>query len=64
MNIKELAEKAVNFIIEIQIDDDYICSLDEMCEWCSVHCIDHLRKECVIYFLEHIYEEKIKKEKR
>lgn len=50
MSIQELAEKAVDFIIDTQIDNDYIC--EQNGEWCDTHCIDYLRKECVIKFLE------------
>ena len=50
MSLQELADKAVDFIIDTQIDNDYIC--EQNGEWCETHCIDHLRKECVIKFLE------------
>ena len=56
MSINELVKKAVNFIVETQIEGDYICE-QMMPEYCETHCIDHLRKECVIEFLSNIYEE-------
>ena len=55
MKIKELAEKAVNFIVETQKDNDYICEQMDA-EYCKNHCIDHLRKECVLEFLEKVYK--------
>lgn len=55
MSIEELANKAISFIVETQIDCDYICESNG--EWCEEHCIDHLRKECVIEFLTNNYVE-------
>lgn len=54
MKIKELVNKAIDFIIETQIENDYICEMNG--DWCENHCIDYLRKECVIHFLENNYE--------
>ena len=51
MSIQELADKAIDFIIDTQIENDYICDCQDAV-WCETHCIDHLRKECVIKFLE------------
>lgn len=53
MNIQELVDKAINFIVETQSDYDYICEMNG--EWCAEHCIDYLRKECVIEFLTNNY---------
>ena len=55
MNIEELAERAINFIVDTQIENDYICERNG--EWCESHCIDHLRKECVIEYLTNNYKE-------
>ena len=57
MRIKQLVEKAIDFIVETQIDNDYICEMNG--EWCKNHCIDHLRKECVINFLTNNYESEV-----
>lgn len=56
MSIQELADKAIDFIIDTQIDNDYICEMNG--EWCQEHCIDNLRKECVIKYLTDNYEMK------
>ena len=60
MTIQELSEKAVDFIVETQVENDYICERMNG-EWCEEHCIDHLKKECVLYYLENVYhkEERI-----
>lgn len=55
MKIKELAEKAVNFIVETQVENDYICE-QMYVEYCESHCKDYLRKECVLEFLEKVYK--------
>ena len=55
MTLNELTQKAVDFIIETQKDNDYICE-QMMPEWCEAHCIDNLRKGCVIEFLTNKYE--------
>lgn len=60
MKIKELAEKAVNFIVETQVENDYICEQMDA-EYCESHCKDHLRKECVLEFLEKVYKQKNRK---
>ena len=51
-----LVEKAINFIVDTQEENDYICELNG--EWCKEHCIDSLRKECVLHYLENVYEKK------
>ena len=53
MKWKDLANKAVDFIVETQENNDYICEMNG--EWCETHCIDSLRKECVHHFLENVY---------
>lgn len=60
MTLNELTAKAINFIVETQVDDSYICE-QMMPEYCENHCIDFLRKECVIEFLKNIYEPKLEK---
>ena len=52
--MNDLLDKALDFIVETQIDNEYICEQND--EWCETHCIDHLRKECVVHYLETIYE--------
>lgn len=54
MTVKELADRAIDFIIDTQIENDYICERNG--EWCETHCIDNLRKECVLYYLENVYK--------
>ena len=53
MKIKELVDKAINFILETQQENDYICERNG--EWCEKHCIDYLRRECVVHYLEFVY---------
>ena len=54
MQIEKLVEKAIDFIIDTQMENDYICEMNG--EWCMDHCIDHLRKECVLHYLEFEYD--------
>lgn len=54
MNNKELLNRAVEFIVETQEDNDYICEANG--DWCETHCIDTLRKECVLHYLKEVYE--------
>lgn len=51
----KLLDAAINFIVETQIENDYICGQMNP-EYCEAHCIDHLRKSCVIEFLNNEYE--------
>lgn len=51
----KLLDAAINFIVETQKDNDYICDLMSP-EYCETHCIDHLCRECVIEFLKNKYE--------
>jgi len=56
----ELLDKALDFIVETQESDDYICEkmmseYDEF-EYCANNC-QNLNKECVRRFLNH-YESK------
>lgn len=47
--LEQLAQKAIDFIVESQEENDYIC--EQMGEWCETHCVDFLREECVKEFL-------------
>ena len=54
---EELLGKALDFIVETQEENDYIC--EQMCEedvgdYCANNC-QNLNKECVKLFLEKIY---------
>lgn len=49
LTLEQLAQKAVDFIVETQEQNDYIC--EQMGEWCEKHCIDSLREECVKEYL-------------
>ena len=55
--IKEIKENILNnaldFILETQEDNDYICEMNG--EWCETHCIDTLRKGCIIHYLNDVY---------
>jgi hypothetical protein len=55
---EELLGKALDFIVEIQEENDYIC--EQMCEeyvgdYCASNC-QNLNKECVKLFLEKVYK--------
>ena len=55
---EELLGKALDFIVETQEDNDYIC--EQMCEspvgdYCTNNC-QNLNKECVKLFLEKVYK--------
>jgi hypothetical protein len=57
MEAKELLDKALDFIVETQEDNDYIC--EQMCEeyvgdYCANNC-QNLNKECVKLFLQKVY---------
>jgi hypothetical protein len=56
-DIKEIKENILNnaldFILETQKDNDYICEMNG--EWCETHCIDTLRKGCIIHYLNDVY---------
>ena len=54
-DIKEtVLENALDFILETQKDNDYICEMNG--EWCATHCIDTLRKGCIIHYLKEVYK--------
>lgn len=56
---EELLGKALDFIVETQEENDYIC--EQMCEddyvgdYCAQNC-QNLNKECVKLFLEKVYK--------
>ena len=55
---EELLGKALDFIVETQEDNDYIC--EQMCEssvgdYCANNC-QNLNKECVKLFLEKVFK--------
>lgn len=55
---EELLGKALDFIVETQEENDYIC--EQMCEeyvgdYCANNC-QNLNKECVKLFLEKVYK--------
>lgn len=55
---KDLLDKALDFIVETQEDNDYICELMiEECvgDYCYNNC-QNLNKECVKMFLEKVYK--------
>ena len=64
MKENELLDKALDFIVETQEQNDYIC--DQMHnrnfgDYCAKNC-QNLRKECVKFFLQKVYnKEKIMK---
>jgi hypothetical protein len=49
-NKEQVLENAIDFILETQKDNDYICEMNG--EWCETHCIDTLRKGCIIHYLK------------
>ena len=52
--LPKLLDAAINFIVETQKDDDYICEQMPP-EYCETHC-SNLCQECVIEFLTNYYE--------
>ena len=62
MKANELLDKALDFIVETQEQDDYIC--EQMCEnsvgdYCVNNC-QNLNKECVKLFLQKVYNKEVK----
>lgn len=58
MTGKELLDRALDFIVETQESDDYIC--EQMLEglpydYCADNC-QNLNKECVKLFLTNVYK--------
>ena len=51
-------DKAIDFIVEREEDNDYICEQmhDHDIEWCEKNCIDTLKRKCVIKYLKEIYK--------
>lgn len=57
MTSKELLEKALDFIVETQKSNDYICEQmveESVGDYCYNNC-QNLNKECVKLFLEKVY---------
>lgn len=57
---QELLEKALNFIVETQESNDYICEkmIDMLPDdYCANNCTN-LNKECVKLFLQNIYKKR------
>lgn len=57
LTLEQLAQKAIDFIVETQEDNDYIC--EQMCEeyvgdYCEKNC-QNLNEECVKLFLQKVY---------
>jgi hypothetical protein len=58
MKANELLDKALDFIVETQEDNDYICEqMIEECvgDYCYNNC-QNLNKQCVKLFLEKVYK--------
>ena len=56
--LEQLAQKAIDFIVETQEENDYICEqMVEECvgNYCYNNC-QNLNNECVIMFLEKVYK--------
>jgi hypothetical protein len=54
MKTKELLDKALDFIVETQENNDYICK--QMCgEYVGDYYCQNLDKECVKLFLQKVY---------
>lgn len=57
MTQQELLEKALDFIVETQESNDYICELmldGGFSDYCANNCTN-LNKECVKLFLQNVY---------
>lgn len=58
MTDKELLNKSLDFIVETQEKNDYICEQmieEKVGDYCYKNC-DNLKKECVKLFLEKVYK--------
>ena len=58
MTDKELLNKALDFIVETQEQNDYICELmneESVGDYCEKNC-QNLNRQCVTMFLERIYK--------
>lgn len=62
MTTQELLDRAIEEIISVEADFNFICEqmheTPEHVLWCSENCKDDLRKECVLYYLEHAFKKK------
>lgn len=61
MKEKTMLDKALDFIVETQEDNDYICEkmseFSDEWDYCVNNC-QNLKKECVIRFLKHYEKSK------
>ena len=58
MKANELLDKALDFIVETQEDNDYICEQmieERVGDYCYNNC-QNLNKQCVKLFLEKVYK--------
>ena len=61
MNKKELLDKALDFIVETQESNDYICEQmveESVGDYCEKNC-QNLNKDCVKLFLQKVYRKKV-----
>ena len=58
MKANELLDKALDFIVETQEDNDYICEqmIEEYVDDYCVNNCQNLNKECVKLFLEKVFK--------
>jgi len=51
-------DKAIDFILEREEDDDYICERmnEHDIDWCEKNCIDTLKRKCVLKYLKEVYK--------
>lgn len=57
MKANELLDKALDFIVETQEENDYICEQMVECvgDYCEKNC-QNLNKDCVKLFLQKVYK--------
>lgn len=58
MKANELLDKALDFIVETQEQNDYICEQmveEKVGDYCEKNC-QNLNKQCVAIYLERIYK--------
>ena len=54
MTDSQLLDRALDFIVETQESNDYIC--EQMGEWCEKNCISTLDRQCVLKYLMDVYK--------
>ena len=59
MKTNEMLDRALDFIVETQESNDYICEqmVEEVNDYCVNNC-QNLNKECVTLFLKKVYKKK------